>query len=45
MLEKGETLSLKTAAKYLLREVYMDADDVTYSVSGSIGTVTKDRCV
>lgn len=42
VLEKGETLSLKTAAKYLLREVYMDADDVTYSVSGSIGTVTKD---
>ena len=42
VLEQGETLSLKVAAKYLLRDVYMNAEDVTYSVSGSIGTITKD---
>ena len=42
VLEKGETLSLKVAAQYLLRDVYMDSSAVTYSVSGSIGTVTAD---
>lgn len=42
VLEQGETLSLKVAAKYLLRDVYMNAENVMYSVSGSIGTITKD---
>lgn len=45
VLEKGETLSLKVAAQYLLRDVYMDSSAVTYSVSGSIGTVTARRGV
>ena len=42
VLEQGETLSVEVAAKYLLRDVYMDDGSVTYSVEGSIGTVTKD---
>lgn len=42
VLEQGETLSLAVSAKYLLRDVYMNPEDVTYSVSGSIGTITKD---
>lgn len=42
VLEKGESLSLEVTAQYLLRDVYMDESDVTYAVSGSIGTVTKD---
>lgn len=42
VLEKGESFSVDVAAKYLLREVYMDDSAVTYAVSGSIGTVTKD---
>ncbi|MFR5781934.1 MAG: hypothetical protein ACLUEK_08910, partial [Oscillospiraceae bacterium] len=41
VLEQGETLSLKVAAKYLLRDVYMNAENVMYSVSGSIGTITR----
>ena len=42
VLEKGESLSVDVAARYLLRDVYMDDTAVTYSVSGSIGTVTKE---
>ena len=42
VLEQGETLSLEVTAKYLLRGVCMGEGDVTYSVSGSIGTITKD---
>ena len=42
VLEQGETLSVEVAAKYLLRDVYMGDGSVTYSVEGSIGTVTKD---
>jgi hypothetical protein len=41
VLEKDEKLALAVTARYLMRDVIMDASAVTYTVSGDVGTVTQ----
>ncbi|NCB50826.1 MAG: hypothetical protein EOM54_02920 [Clostridia bacterium] len=42
ILEQDEELSLSVTARYLMRDVIMDASAVTYTVSGNVGTITED---
>ena len=40
--ENGESVELEVAAQYMLRDVLMDGNAVTYSVESNIGTITED---
>lgn len=42
VLENGESVKLSVAAEYLMRDVLLGSGDVSYSVTGDIGTITQD---